>query len=343
MARLPIRGSTRYDVAIMTRLAPIERLDVLVLVDNVTDQLSTNPGGVQSEFAGLRKAGMTTIAGEAICCAHHGLSLLLSVQHEGAAHTVLFDTGPEGYALARNGALLGVDFGAVESLVLSHGHWDHCGGVPKALELMTAAGRGAGPAVYTHPGMFHRRGRKLPSGEIVPFKPIAAPGEITAGGGTAVVTTEPRLLHDARLYVSGEIPRLTTYERGLADHYRQGDAGGAWEPDPLIQDERFVAVHVKDKGLVVLTGCSHAGVVNVLTHAQDLFPGVPLFAVMGGLHLSGAGPEKIIGETVKDLARFSLARVVPGHCTGWRAVTALVTAFGEPVVTPSAVGKRFTF
>jgi len=100
-------------------LVPVERLDVRVLVDNVTDQLSTNPAGVQSEFAALMTAGMTTIAGEAICCAHHGLSLLVTARGGGASHTILFDAGPEGDAIERNGARVGVDFGAVESLVLS--------------------------------------------------------------------------------------------------------------------------------------------------------------------------------------------------------------------------------
>jgi 7,8-dihydropterin-6-yl-methyl-4-(beta-D-ribofuranosyl)aminobenzene 5'-phosphate synthase len=323
-------------------LQSVERLDVLVLVDNVTDQLSTNPEGVQSEFVALMKAGLATVAGEGICSAHHGLSLLVTAHAGGAARTVLFDTGPEGYGIQRNGALLGADFGSVESVVLSHGHWDHCGGASKALELVAPGRRGGPVAVYAHPGMFRSRARRMASGQVVPFKPIPSAAEMTDLGARVVVTTEERLLHDDRFYVSGEIPRISAYERGLPDHLSQGERGD-WEPDPLIMDERFLAVHVEDKGLVVLTGCSHAGVVNVLTHARALFPDVPLFAVMGGLHLSGAGPEKVIGATVQDLKTFALQRIVPCHCTGWRAVLALAGAFGEPAVAPAAVGKRFSF
>jgi len=325
-----------------TDLAPVDQLQILVLVDNVTDQLSTNPAGVESEFAALSRAGLTTVAGEAICCAHHGLSLLVTIHRGGRSATVLFDTGPEGYAVERNGALLGADWGAVESVVLSHGHWDHCGGALAALRLV--GGRRAGPpaVVHAHPGMFRRRGRRLPGGSVVPFKPIPSPAEMTWAGARVAATADPQRILDGHLFVSGEIPRVTAYEQGLADHVWQPAPDGAWEADPLIRDERFVAAHVRGKGLVVLTGCSHAGVVNVLTHAREQFPGVPLHAVMGGLHLSGAGPERIIGDTVRDLGRFGLARVVPGHCTGWRAVTALVGAFGVAVV-PSAVGKRFTF
>ena len=105
-------------------------------------------------------------------------------------------------------------------------------------------------------------------------------------------------------------------------------------------DERFVAIRV-EAGIVVLTACSHAGVVNVLTHARDCFPGVALHAVIGGFHLSG-GNEKIIPDTVAALGQFDLKAIVPAHCTGWRAVGALAAAFGD-AVAPSAVGKTYRF
>jgi 7,8-dihydropterin-6-yl-methyl-4-(beta-D-ribofuranosyl)aminobenzene 5'-phosphate synthase len=119
--------------------------------------------------------------------------------------------------------------------------------------------------------------------------------------------------------------------------------GKSWEPDPLIMDERYLAVHVKKKGIVVFTACSHAGVVNVLADARKVFEDVPLHAVMGGFHLSGEDVEPVIPETVRDIKSFGLKRIVPAHCTGWRAVHALVNAFGADVIVPSAVGKQFTF
>ena len=110
-------------------------------------------------------------------------------------------------------------------------------------------------------------------------------------------------------------------------------------PDPLITDERFVAVRLKDKGVFVFTACSHAGVVNVLTHARNSFPGQTLDGVLGGFHLSGS-MEKIIPETVDAMRAFNLKTIAAGHCTGWRAIGALTSAFGHAVV-PSAVGKTF--
>ncbi len=322
---------------------PVNQLEVQVLVDNVTDQLSTNPDHVHSERICLIRAGMTEWSGEAICCAHFGLSLVITASANSIRHTLLFDGGPEGYAVERNGARLGIDFGAIESVVLSHGHWDHGGGLLKALELIRTHNDGRGVPFYMHPGMFRRRALKLPDGKMLPFKDIPSVEELTQKGAAVMSSAEPRLLHDDFFYLSGEIPRVTAYERGLPNHMRQTEDGLGWEPDPLIMDERFLAVNVRGKGLVVFSACSHAGVVNVMTHARNTFPDTPLYAVMGGLHLSGPAPEKIIPETVQGLREFDLQMIVPAHCTGWRAVTALVNAFGEQVVVPSAVGKLYVF
>ena len=165
---------------------------------------------------------------------------------------------------------------------------------------------------------------------------------LTAHGAHVVNTTEAQMLFDGMAYVSGEIPRKTAFERGLKGQHRQTLDGAGWELDELIMDERFVAVNVAGKGLVVFTACSHAGVVNVLTHARACFPDAPLHAVVGGLHLSGAN-EKIIPETVEGMRTFDLSVIAAGHCTGWRAITALANAFGDGKLVPLAVGKRFSF
>jgi 7,8-dihydropterin-6-yl-methyl-4-(beta-D-ribofuranosyl)aminobenzene 5'-phosphate synthase len=108
-------------------------------------------------------------------------------------------------------------------------------------------------------------------------------------------------------------------------------------------DERYLAVHVLGKGLLIFSACSHAGIVNVLLHAREAFPGIPLWGALGGLHLSGGGPERLIPDTVAHLRQFGLRQIMPAHCTGWRAVHALLREFGESVVTPCAVGSRFVF
>jgi 7,8-dihydropterin-6-yl-methyl-4-(beta-D-ribofuranosyl)aminobenzene 5'-phosphate synthase len=166
--------------------------------------------------------------------------------------------------------------------------------------------------------------------------------DLTSFGADVVCTTEPQMLLDGMFLVSGEIPRVSGFEPGYPGQVRRTEDGTGWEPDPLIMDERFLAMNVAGKGIVVLSACSHAGIVNVVTHARDVFKGTPLHAILGGLHLSGAN-EKIIPQTVEGLRGFNLARIAAGHCTGWRAMTALANAFGDKILTPTAVGKRFTY
>jgi 7,8-dihydropterin-6-yl-methyl-4-(beta-D-ribofuranosyl)aminobenzene 5'-phosphate synthase len=327
-------------MAVGPALRPVERLIVQVLVDNVTDSLSSRPPDVMNERQVLARAGMKVVAGENLCSAHHGLALVLTARAAGRERTLLFDGGPDGYAVRRNGTRLGVDFAAIEAAVLSHGHYDHSQGLRTAFEMIAEAKGAGGTPVYLHPGMFRPRGSLLRDGQVQPMQDVPSPEEFEGHGARPVVTAEPQALLDETFYVSGEIPRVTPYERGLAGHV-QLTADGRWQPDPLIVDERFVAVNVRDKGRVVFSACSHAGIVNVLRHAAASFPDVPLYGVVGGFHLVGSN-EAIIGETVADMRALGLRLIVPGHCTGWRAVHALADAFGEPAVVPMAVGSRHT-
>jgi 7,8-dihydropterin-6-yl-methyl-4-(beta-D-ribofuranosyl)aminobenzene 5'-phosphate synthase len=134
---------------------------------------------------------------------------------------------------------------------------------------------------------------------------------------------------------------LTPVERGMPGEYRRLQQGHR-EPDPLITDERWVGVDVAGEGMVVFSACSHAGIINVLHHARERLPGVPLRCVMGGLHLSGEN-EAIIPQTIEAIGQFGAATIAAGHCTGWRALTALANRFGDDIVAPLAVGKRFAF
>ena len=323
----------------MQGVLTVDRLEVLVVVDNATDSLSSNPKHVIAEWTGLLTGGrMRMVSGHGICCAHHGLSLLITAHRGSESHTLLFDAGPEGATFLRNAAVLGIDFGAVDAVVLSHGHWDHAGGLVAALRAVADA-RGAGTPCFVHPGMFAERATRWSDGNYLPFEPVPSPAQLTEAGANAISTREARVAAAGAFYISGEVPRVTAYETGLPGHVRRSEDGSGWEPDPLIIDERFVSVHVKDKGQFIFSACSHAGLINVLKHARELFPAVPLYGAMGGLHLSGA-TEKIIPDTIRDLQTFGLQLIAPGHCTGWRALTALAGVFGDALV-PSAVGKKY--
>ena len=329
---------------IAEKLVAVDLIEVQVLVDNVTDSLSTVPKDVTNEVSVLMKNGtLKQSAGEYRCCAHHGLSLIITARAGGDRQTLIFDAGPEAYTVTRNGALLKVPFGDAGAVVLSHGHWDHAGGLVEAVRQVISANGGRRVECHVNPGMFVPRGTLRHGGEPLPQKPVPGVSELAGAGATVVNEPRARLLLEKLFYLSGEIPRVTPYERGLPGHLKRSTDGKGWEPDPWIMDERYVAAHVKGKGIVVFTACSHAGVINVLKDARNVFGDVPLHAVMGGFHLSGNQMEEIIPDTIGDMASFGLKRIVPAHCTGWRAVTALVNRFGEQLIVPSAVGRQFTF
>jgi 7,8-dihydropterin-6-yl-methyl-4-(beta-D-ribofuranosyl)aminobenzene 5'-phosphate synthase len=211
----------------------------------------------------------------------------------------------------------------------------------RALQLIRDRNGAAEVPYYAHPDMFRTRATRLAADKMRPLEDVPSVEALTAHGARVINTRDSELALGGMVYVSGEIPRVTPYERGLKGQHRRTLDGTGWEPDELIMDERFVAVNVRGKGIVVLTACSHAGVVNVMTHARTCFAGQPLYAVMGGLHLTGSN-EKIIPDTVAGLREFGLSVIAPGHCTGWRAVNALAQAFGEQTIVPLAVGKRLT-
>ncbi|MGQ0486665.1 MAG: MBL fold metallo-hydrolase [Hyphomicrobiales bacterium] len=323
------------------KVQPVDGCDVVVLVDSVTDILSSVPDSVTGEMANVFKAGAKELSGQCLCCAHWGLLLVITAERASTKRSLLFDTGPEGYTVARNASRLGLDFASIDAAMFSHGHWDHVGGMLKALELIHAANGGKKIPVHVNDGMFVRRGMRAPNGTVIPFAEVPSKAELERAGGEAISADEDRSLFDAMFHISGEIPRVTPYERGFPPHVK--DVGAGWEPDPWIMDERYAAVHVRDKGVIIFTACSHAGVINVLKHAREAFDPAPIYGVMGGFHLSGAACEAIIPETVEDLKAFDLKMIVPGHCTGWRAIQKLVEAFGEHRVVPSAVGRTHRF
>lgn len=325
----------------MLRLLEADAVEVLVLVDNVTDNLSSAPLFVESELSRLWTSGkIRALSGRCLCCAAHGLSCAITVRRAGTTRTLLFDTGPEAAVFERNVDRLGFDMGSVDAIVLSHGHWDHCGALLEALAQIRQRRDGAAVPTYMHPGMYATRAMKAADGSFRPFEDVPDPQRLAEGGAQVVHATTPQLVLGDCFFISGEIPRLTSFEAGLPGQHRRANDGG-WEPDPLIMDERYVAVAIRGKGLLVLTACSHAGVINVLAHARACMPEIPLYGVMGGFHLSGTN-ERVIPQTIEAMRQFGLSVIASAHCTGWRATNALAVAFGDAVV-PSAVGKLFRF
>ncbi len=164
----------------------------------------------------------------------------------GKRHTMLFDTGPEGPIFLRNCANLGIRLGEVEAIAVTHGHWDHMAALPATIDRIIE--QGGRVTVHVNPGMFNERAIRLSGGRIVPVANVPLPPELDRHGARVVNNLEDRLLLDGHFYYSGEIPRVTPFEKGRDDHFCRKNPEAPWEPDPLLLDERMLVAKVRGLG-----------------------------------------------------------------------------------------------
>ena len=237
------------------------------------------------------------------CEAAHGLSLWL----ESGGAVLLVDTGPDPGVLAGNAVRLGLDLGRVETVLLSHGHYDHTGGLPAVV-----AARGGRPLrVFLHPSAVRER-FSLRTGSPRSIGMPAASREALAAPGVSVTLASGPATAGPGVWVTGAIPRR---HPGNEDAFLVLDADGQ-TPD-RFEDDQAVVVEGAG-GLTVICGCAHSGVVNILDHVTRLRPGVPLAWLVGGLHL-GASSAGAVERVVDELAGLGLRQCAVGHCTGERA------------------------
>jgi len=198
--------------------------------------------------------------------------------------------------------------------------------------------RGSGLPITVHPDVWTPRRLIFPGAPEWQL-PTLSRRALEHEGFEVIERRQPSLLLDESILVTGEVDRTTDFETGMPYHERRCPDG--WEPDPLILDDQALVVNVAGRGLIVLTGCGHAGVVNISRYAQRLTGVGTLTGLFGGFHLTGPGFEPLIEPTVAALQTMDPAMVVPAHCTGWRAQHRLAAALPDAFV-PNAVGSSFT-
>nr|KMM69835.1 hypothetical protein CPAG_06148 [Coccidioides posadasii RMSCC 3488] len=340
-------------------LVEVDSLEIVVIVDNELDVMSPPPPdtvqatGLMGNIAlesqyDLHHRGDASkeLRMDSICCSAHGLSVMITATRGDVRHTILFDTGPEESVWERNVKRLRADISTIERIQLSHWHRDHSGGMLRAIQMIrdaqAANGRsGQDLVVDLHEARPDYRGFSIGS-EIISLEADPTFEEIEDAGAKVEKTTSPHTVLDGMFLISGEIPRITEYETGLAHAVRFDKSTGQWDKDEIIADERLLACNLKDKGLVIFTGCSHAGVVNASRHAVDLAgKNIPAYAIFGGYHLAGSEAAQI-EATVKDLKALNPKILLPGHCSGWRVKYEIEKEMPGRLVPPS-VGAKLTF
>jgi len=251
----------------------------------------------------------------------HGLSMLLEVRGK----RILFDTGA-GLTLTRNARALNIDLTRLDAIVLSHGHYDHSGGLKELLQLTGSI------TVYAHPNIFtdkyHLRKGHEPRKIGLPW-----PREELEGLGAHFhLERSPHEIGEG-VMLTGEIPRPDSREKEDSGElcYRKPD--GSFAEDPLDDDQALIVE--SSKGTIVLLGCAHAGLINTLRYASNLIGKRRIYACFGGTHLINASAERL-DYTVKELNNYHLQKIAPCHCTGLRASFTLFQAYKERFIPHSA-------
>jgi len=283
-------------------LPPVECLEITVLMDNYSDiLLSGTPM--------MERYPLADDQGQALeqPLAGHGLSLLISTVFDDERHVTLLDAGFPIPGVVHNWRVLGVDLEGVETVFLSHGHADHFAALGTFLQR-----REHPVSLVAHPDVFRKRALLFPDGHRVDVEQLAPPQTLEAEGAQLTLTREPHRLAPG-LLSTGEIPRVTSFEHGLPIARIEKD--GEWQRDHFRDDQAIVA-SLKDKGLIIITGCAHAGVVNTANHARVVTGEERIYAIIGGFHLTGASPE-VIESTIQGMQTMSPTLVVPMHCTGF--------------------------
>ena len=316
-------------------LEPVDGVTIHSIVDNVSDLRLANRGPARRARGASSRPAALTVEGTAqeTLVAEHGFSALVDVERSGARRRILFDTGLSERAAVENMRRLELSPKDVEAVVLSHGHYDHTMGLHG---LRQELGRPNLPLIL-HPQAWNRRRLTVEGREPI-LLPTLSKSALAGAGFELLEERQPSLLLDGSLLITGEVDRTTDYETGMPN--QQALRGDAWEPDPLVLDDQAIVLHVRERGLVVLTGCGHAGIINILRHARRLTGVEKIYAVLGGFHLPDDAEAHVIPRTCEAIGAFGAEVLVPAHCTGWRAVHRLASLYPQAFIQ-NAVGTRF--
>jgi 7,8-dihydropterin-6-yl-methyl-4-(beta-D-ribofuranosyl)aminobenzene 5'-phosphate synthase len=245
-------------------LREVDGVEIISLMDNSVDFLSTIGREEVRQVRNWikeRQGEKWTKEHFRLPIAEHGFSMLIRVFFDGDFHTILFDTGSSPEGIVTNGRM-GLNLSEIGSVVLSHGHYDHFGGLLAIVRLVNKANL----PIIVHEDMFKTRGVAEPDGTIRKYPEFPTDDQVKPA--RYIRTKQPYLLADNTILVTGEISRQTDFEKGFPPHRILVD--GKWQPDPWIWDDRAIIINVKQKGLVMVSGCAHAGIINMALYAQQV-------------------------------------------------------------------------
>lgn len=311
-------------------IVSVDKVEILTLQDNYIDLVAQDNSEVLQRAMPLK--GMEI---KNSILAEHGFSALITATANSTSRSLLFDFGFSEHGAAFNAEALNANMASVEALVLSHGHLDHVGGLEKLAALV-----GETPLdLVLHPAAFRDpRYLKIAEDFKIVF-PSFTREKAEQAGARLIETEQPYFLLDDQALFLGGIPRKTPFEKG-APNFVFGE--GKDESQDQIDDDSALVYNIKGKGLVVVTGCGHAGIVNTVTYAREVTGVEDICAIIGGFHLSGADFDTVIKPTVEALKALNPGYIIPTHCTGRETVNYIEKEMPSQFLLNMA-GTRLTF
>jgi 7,8-dihydropterin-6-yl-methyl-4-(beta-D-ribofuranosyl)aminobenzene 5'-phosphate synthase len=317
-------------MANLIKVNEIDKIEILTLQDNYIDLTAMDNNEIVTRAMPLKDGQFRkSILSE------HGFSAIVTTTKGETKHVLLFDTGFSEIGAVYNANALGVDLSSVEAIALSHGHMDHTGG----FDSMAAAIPNKGIPVVAHPAIFRSpRYLKVKKNVNVQLPSLTREG-IAATGMKLFETQAPLPMVDGDVLFLGEISRRTDFEKGFPIAFYQEEGKEMWDP---IEDDTALVINLKGKGLVILTGCAHSGIVNTVLYAQEATGINTVYVVMGGFHLAGPLFEPIISRTTEELKKINPSYIIPTHCTGRKATAFMEESFGDRFILNMA-GTKMIF
>ena len=301
-------------------LNEIDKIEILALQDNYIDLLSQDSNDIIARALPVKDQEVkTTILAE------HGFAAVITTTKGNTSKSMIFDFGFSETGAAQNAKAMDLDLSAIEATAISHGHLDHVGGM---VELMKLVGKKKIDLIL-HPQAF-RDPRYLKVSEEIKLKFLSFKRDKPQLAGLHIVeAADPYPLLGGDIVFLGSIPRETEYEKGAPNLYFSDK--GQVIPDDFADDTSIIA-HIKGKGIIVISGCAHSGIINTVRYAQKVSGVDTVFAVYGGFHLAGKNMEKVVEQTISALKEIDPEYIIPGHCTGRDAISSIEKIMPEKLI-----------
>lgn len=301
-----------------------DRIVIRVIVDNYVDV-----------FVPSTDVSECPIPGEAsLLWAEHGLSLFAQVSHRNETKRILYDFGKSQEVFVRNSRILNLDMESLDNIALSHGHFDHYGALRYVLNSSHSECK-----LMVHPQAYGRKRfvRQKTGAKVYHWDFNMEVAKVFDDYESSIVPRSHPTDLGVGVWLSGEIERSVSFEKGMPNAFFE--EGGVNSHDELLDDQSLI-IDLERKGLIVVSGCCHAGVVNTLQHALRMFPGKRVYALIGGLHLNNASHEQM-DQTLRFLSESGVRYISGLHCTGYHGKKRLMDIFPDAWIPLSVGGSIF--